>query len=242
MASRAFSRRLFASALRAPTPAARPIAGRRLASTGVEHGAKQSSDMPWMLGSALVFGPIAVYLLSTQGKDKGKHSADAHHARAAKAHAPSEQLVQKEEQPAPEPEPAQEEAPKDEQPAEQADSSSDGKLHGAQSMTDSEGTTVSAEEIDASMKQAFLTRGRPEQKSNIPEDAQRAEENDKKFAEGAPGQTAEAETKPDQKEKPGHHHAGTLQSDDDDGPTNMGDARDKATSKEAPKQAAQDSD
>ncbi|OSD07457.1 hypothetical protein PYCCODRAFT_1430701 [Trametes coccinea BRFM310] len=234
MASRAFSRRLFASALRAPATAARPAAGRRLASTGVEHGAKQSSDMPWMIGSALVFGPIAVYLLSTQGKDKGKHSADAHHARAAKAHAPTEEPAQKEEQPAPEPEPAQEEAPKDEQPAEQADSSSDDKLHGAQPMTDSEGTTASAEEIDASMKQAF--------KSNIPEDAQRAEENDKKFAEGAPGQTAEAETKPDQKEMPGHHHAGTLQSDSDDGPTNMGDAREKATSKEAPKQAAQDSD
>ncbi|CDO76699.1 hypothetical protein BN946_scf184975.g8 [Trametes cinnabarina] len=241
MASRAFSRRLFASALRAPA-AVRPAAGRRLASTSAEHGAKQSSDTPWMIGSALVFGPIALYLLTTQGKEKGKHSADGHHARAAKAHAPSEQSIQKEE---PAPEPASEEAPKDEQPAEQTDSSSDGKLHGAQPMTDSEGTTVSAEEIDGSMKQAFvrtLSVSRRITKANVPEDAQRAEENDAKFADGAPGQTAEAETKPDQKEKPGHHHAGTLQSDDDSGPTNMGDAREKATSKEAPKQAAQDSD
>ncbi|KAI8994231.1 hypothetical protein BD414DRAFT_481827 [Trametes punicea] len=241
MASRAFSRRLLAHAFPVPAPAraaARPAA-RRLASTSVEHGAKQSSDMPWMIGSALVFGPIAVYLLSTQGKEKGKHLADKHHAAAAAAHAPSEELLKdsapkeedKEEQPPAEAAPpAEEEAPKEE-PAEQSDSS-DGKLHGAPAMTDSEGNTASAEEIDASMKQAF--------KANIPEDAQRAEEQDAKFASGAPGQTAEAETKPDQKEKPGRPHTGTLQSDEDSGPTNMGDAREKATSKEAPKQAAQD--
>ncbi|KAI0330463.1 hypothetical protein GY45DRAFT_1323594 [Cubamyces sp. BRFM 1775] len=230
MASRAFSRRLLSSALRAP---ARPAA-RRFASSNASHGAKQGSDTPWMIGSALVFGPIAAYLLTSQGKDKGKHSAEAHHAKAAKAHAPSEELIKdpapKEEEPAPAEEPA-----KDEQPAEQsepASESADGKLHGAPAMTDSEGTTASAEEINASMKQAF--------KANIPEDAQRAEEHDDKFSQGAPGQTEEAETKPDQKEKPGKPHTGTLQSDEDSGPTDLGDAREKAKSKEAPKQAAQD--
>ena len=41
-------------------------------------------------------------------------------------------------------------------PQEPASESSDGKLHGAPAMTDSEGTTASAEEINASMKQAFV--------------------------------------------------------------------------------------
>ncbi|KAJ8468501.1 hypothetical protein ONZ51_g9604 [Trametes cubensis] len=208
MASRAFSRRLLSSALRAP---ARP-AGRRFASTSSGHGAKQSSDTPWMIGSALVFGPIAAYLLTSQGKDKGKHAADAHHGKAAKAHAPSEEL-----------EPAKDEQPAEQSEQEPASESSDGKLHGAPAMTDSEGTTASAEEINASMKQAF-----------------RAEEQDDKFSQGAPGQTEEAETKPDQKEKPGKSHTGTLQSDEDSGPTNLGDAREQAKSEKAPKEAAQD--
>ncbi|KAI0662171.1 hypothetical protein C8Q70DRAFT_963368 [Cubamyces menziesii] len=232
MASRAFSRRLLSSALRAP---ARP-AGRRFASTSSGHGAKQSSDTPWMIGSALVFGPIAAYLLTSQGKDKGKHAADAHHAKAAKTHAPSEELVKepapKEEEPAPAEEPAKDEQPAEQSEQEPASESSDGKLHGAPAMTDSEGTTASAEEINASMKQAF--------KANIPEDAQRAEEQDDKFSQGAPGQTEEAETKPDQKEKPGKSHTGTLQSDEDSGPTNLGDAREQAKSEKAPKEAAQD--
>ncbi len=43
----------------------------------------------------------AVYLLTSSGKEKGKHNADAHHDKAAKAHAPSEELVKKEEAPAP---------------------------------------------------------------------------------------------------------------------------------------------
>ena len=49
--------------------------------------------------------PQAAYLLTSQGKDKGKHAADAHHGKAAKAHAPSEELVKepapKEEEPTP---------------------------------------------------------------------------------------------------------------------------------------------
>ena len=62
-------------------------------------------------------------------------------------------------------------------------------------------------------------------------DAQASEEKqakDDKWAEGAPGQTSEAETKPDQKEKPGRSHTGTFQDSSDDGPTNLGDARKSA--------------
>ncbi|OJT14701.1 hypothetical protein TRAPUB_8754 [Trametes pubescens] len=226
MSARTFSRRLFAS-LRTPASAraaARP-AGRRFASTSVEHGAKQSSDLPWMIGSALVFGPAAVYLLTSSGKEKGKHNADAHHDKAAKAHAPSEELVKKEEAPAP----AEDtEASKDEQPAEQSEAApaDDGAV------TDDEGTTVSAKDVDASVKQAS--------DSDSPADAQRAEEHDAKFSQGAPGQTAEAETEHEQKEKPGSSHSGTVQSEGDSGPTDLGDAREKSKSKQAPKEAAQD--
>ncbi|KAI0373681.1 hypothetical protein BV20DRAFT_1118832 [Pilatotrama ljubarskyi] len=242
MASRAFSRRILAQSLRARAAAPRPApaAGRRFASSDVAHGAKQSSDMPWIIGSALVFGPLGVYLLTSSGKQKGHHAADVHHAKAGKAHSPSEPLIQEGtlstsgETSAP-----AEESPKDEfvqegpeSQSQSASESDDGKVHGAPAMTDSEGNTASAEEIDASMKQAF--------KANMPEDAMRAEAEDSKYAEGAPGQTAEAEGKPDQEEHPGRPHTGTLQSDDDSGPTNMGDARAKATSKEAPKQASQD--
>ncbi|KAI0357502.1 hypothetical protein OH77DRAFT_1450959 [Trametes cingulata] len=215
MASRAFSRRLFAQSLRARAAAPRPAAaGRRFASSEVAHEAKQSSDLPWM----------AVYLLTSSGKQKGHHAADVHHAKAGKAHSPSEQLINEGTLTA--------SGEKSSAESESESAPDDGKVHGAPAMTDSEGNTASAEEIDASMKQAF--------KANMPEDAQRAEEKDSQFAEGAPGQTAEAETKPDQKEHPGSSHTGTLQSDDDSGPTNMGDARAKATSKEAPKQASQD--
>ncbi|KAI0826827.1 hypothetical protein BC628DRAFT_1372017 [Trametes gibbosa] len=236
MASRSFSRRLFAQSLRAPQGAARAAArpaARRFASTSVEHGAKQSSDTTWIIGSALVFGPAAVYLLTASGKDKGKHHADAHHAAAAKAHAPSEELIKKDEPKEEAPAPEEEQPAKDEKPAEEsAPTSDDGKLHGAPALTDSEGNTASAEEVDASFKQAF--------KANIPEDAQRAEEHDDKFADGAAGQTAESETDHDQKEKPGRPHSGTVQNEGDSGPTDLGDARAKATSNQAPKQAKQD--
>ncbi|KAH9851688.1 hypothetical protein C2E23DRAFT_886245 [Lenzites betulinus] len=221
MASRAFSRRLFAQSLRGPAAAraaTRP-AGKRFASSSAEHGAKKSSDTPWIIGSAAVFGPAAAYLLISSGKDKGKHNADAHHAAAAKAHAPSEELIKKDE-PKEAPAPEEEHPAKDHKPAEDS------------AVADSEGNTASAEDVDASSKQAF--------KADVPEDAQRAEEHDDKFADGAPGQTAEAETDHEQKEKPGRSRSGTIQSEGDSGPTDLGDAREKATSKEAPKQAKKD--
>ncbi|EIW59406.1 uncharacterized protein TRAVEDRAFT_28588 [Trametes versicolor FP-101664 SS1] len=216
MSARTFSRRLFAS-LRTPASAraaARP-AGRRFASTSVEHGAKQSSDLPWM----------AAYLLTSSGKEKGKHNADAHHDKAAKAHAPSEELIKKEEAPAP----AEDaDASKDDEPAEKSDSApaDDGAV------TDDEGTTASAKDVDASVKQAS--------DSDSPADAQRAEEHDAKFSQGAPGQTADAETEHEQKEKPGSSKSGTVQGEGDKGPTDLGDAREKSKSNQAPKEAAQD--
>ena len=113
-------------------------------------------------------------------------------------------------------------------------------------MTDSEGTTASAEEVNASMKQAFVrTFARSisvganidfghfsvcGQESNIPVDAQQAEQNEDKYASGAPGHTEEAETDHEQKEKPGSAHTGTIQNEDDkSGPTDLGDAREAST-------------
>ncbi len=106
-------------------------------------------------------------------------------------------------------------------------------------VTDDEGTTVSAKDVDASVKQASVrtlilnsysarSDHTPEQDSDSPADAQRAEEHDAKFSQGAPGQTAEAETEHEQKEKPGSSHSGTVQSEGDSGPTDLGDAREKS--------------
>ena len=68
------------------------------------------------------------------------------------------------------------------------------------------------------------------QESNIPVDAQQAEQNEDKYASGAPGQTEEAETDHEQKEKSGSAHTGTIQNEDDkSGPTDLGDAREAST-------------
>lgn len=59
------------------------------------------------------------------------------------------------------------------------------------------------------------------QNEDSPVDAQASEEKqaqDDKWAEGAPGQTSEAETKPDQKEKP-------SQKQGDESPSDLGEAR-----------------
>nr|VWO99461.1 Chaperone DnaJ [Ganoderma boninense] len=60
MASR-FARRVASQSLRsASRVSSRPAApaARRFATTDAAHGAKESSDTPWMIGSALVFGPV----------------------------------------------------------------------------------------------------------------------------------------------------------------------------------------
>ncbi|KAI0754698.1 hypothetical protein C8Q80DRAFT_1266287 [Daedaleopsis nitida] len=231
--------------------AARPVArastssGRRFASTGAGHATKQSSDMPWMIGSAVVFGPMIAYLLSSPAKGKA-HAAEHHHAKPGISTIPGDssdsESAPKEEESVPSSSEVENsvaqavasDSPKDSQDAEEAGSSpasDDGKVHGAPALTDSEGTTASAEEVNASMKQAF--------KSNLPEDAQRSEDHDTTYASGAPGQTEEAESKPDQKEKPGRSHQGTFQNEGDNGPTDLGDARQGAKSQQAPKQASE---
>ncbi|RPD77579.1 hypothetical protein L226DRAFT_568624 [Lentinus tigrinus ALCF2SS1-7] len=238
MASR-LARRAFANSVRPAARVSAPV-GRRFASTTAGHVAKESSDMPWIIGSALVFGPVIAYLLTPTAKSKASHAAEHKHAKAGISAVPNEvdAPAPKSDVDASATQAIVSDSPKDAQAAEEASfsdsavSSEDGKVHGSPELTDSEGTTVSAEEVDASMKQAF--------DANLPVDAQRAEEGEDKYASGAPGQTEEAETDHEQKEKPGRAHTGTLQTDDHSGPTNLGDARQASTSKQAPKQASQD--
>ncbi|KAI0712481.1 hypothetical protein C8Q76DRAFT_694045 [Earliella scabrosa] len=238
MASRLARRVLTQSVRPAPRAAAPTARSSRFASTGAGHATKQASDMPWIIGSALVFGPLMAYLLTSGSKGKAKHAAEHHHAKPGISSIPAPSSAPKEEESSEvEKSVAQavaSDSPKDAQAAEAADSSpasEDGKVHGAPAMTDSEGTTASAEEIDASMKQAF-------KKANLPEDAQREEARDATYSSGAPGQTEEAEKKPDQKEKPGHSPQGTFKDEGESGPTDIGEAREGAKSHQAPKQAS----
>ncbi|KZT09255.1 uncharacterized protein LAESUDRAFT_647232 [Laetiporus sulphureus 93-53] len=73
-------------------------------------------------------------------------------------------------------------------------------------ITDAEGVTVSGKEVQESIQQAA--------NEDLPPDAQAAEEKEAKGSSGSPGGIEEAEKTPDQKEKPGTAHTGTLQSGD----------------------------
>ncbi|KAH6912758.1 hypothetical protein BKA70DRAFT_774315 [Coprinopsis sp. MPI-PUGE-AT-0042] len=70
-----FARSLFqAGARRAQTVAPRRAFGKRTMATEA-HGASKS-DTPWMVGSALVFGPLFLYLVSPSAR---KHTGAVHH-------------------------------------------------------------------------------------------------------------------------------------------------------------------
>ncbi|TFK91859.1 hypothetical protein K466DRAFT_595724 [Polyporus arcularius HHB13444] len=232
MASR-LARRVLAHSVR---PAARVSApaGRRFASTSPSHAAKQSSDTPWIIGSALVFGPVMAYLLTPTAKSKAAHTAASKHQTAghgavhddgADASEPTSNVDASEKQA------IDADSPKDAHAAEEgsAPTPDDGNASGASELTDSEGNTASADDVNASLNQAS--------NADSPADAQREEAQEDKYASGAPGQTEESETDHEQKEKPTtRSNPGTSQS----GPTDQGDARKAGVSKQAPKQADQD--
>jgi len=193
----------------------------------------QGDDKPWMIGSLVVFGSLAAYLVTGSSKEAAHHKAAEHDhpAKATSTKSPGKEEV---DEPSPE-EHAEAEANLDKAAKEGSPDShelSDDKGADGDAVTDDEGNTASGEEIKSSMQQAF--------NEDSPKDAQDHEEagsKDAKFEDGAPSQTSEAETKPDQKEKPGESHTGTLQSEDDTGPSKVGDARAHAKSGKAPKQA-----
>ncbi|PCH39910.1 hypothetical protein WOLCODRAFT_136555 [Wolfiporia cocos MD-104 SS10] len=232
MASR-LGQRLFAQAARSSRVGGRVASRRSMASTAEHASASGSnpypigSDRPWLVGSLLVFAPAAFYLLSPSAKS----SHGASHGASHDAHAKHDDKLPTEDDEGTEA-PAEEvdasakkafdaDAPKDAQAAEEGSEQ--------QSMTDSEGETVSGEEIKESIQQAA--------NEDLPPDAQAHEEQDAKYSSGAPGVSAAAESQPDQKEKPGKAHPGTLQSNEDSGPTNINDARKVAKSGQAPKEA-----
>ncbi|KAI9443176.1 hypothetical protein H4582DRAFT_2054246 [Lactarius indigo] len=124
MASR-LGARAFAPALRRVVHRRTQGVARRQFSSNT-HGASDSSDTPWIIGSALVFVPTIIYLLSpsAQSNSHKAHSATGHdepHAHAKSAP-----------QTAPPPEPTKSEA----------------------TIADAEGTEVPVEEVKASLAQA----------------------------------------------------------------------------------------
>ncbi|KAH8082023.1 hypothetical protein BXZ70DRAFT_910850 [Cristinia sonorae] len=158
------------------------------------------SDKPWIIASALVFGPAAVYLLSPPAKAKAH---DAHHASLPK-HNPTPHT------PIP-----------------------DTPLP----VKDDEGTEVPAKEVEDSAKAAFNddspkdAQASEEGKSEQPEGESTPEEpkpEEPAVPEGADPETAETE----QKEKPS---AQTEES-----PNDLGEARERSKSGQAPKDAAND--
>ncbi|KAH9841782.1 uncharacterized protein C8Q71DRAFT_738796 [Rhodofomes roseus] len=202
MASR-LGRRIFAQAVRPSLRTTGRTAGRRCMSSSAEAG--KSSDMPWIIGSAITFGPLAIWLISSGSTKKSHDVALSHSNDGAYS-------VKNEDESAPEPSGEE---------AEDKPESSESK----DAITDSDGETVSGKEVNESMQQSF--------NEDSPPDAQAAEEKkakDGKWAEGAPGQTSEAETKPEQKEKPTEKKGGEA-------PSDLGDARKTSKGGEAPKES-----
>ncbi|OCH88671.1 hypothetical protein OBBRIDRAFT_836398 [Obba rivulosa] len=192
----------------------------------------QGDDKPWIFGSLLFFGSLALYISTGSGKEVAHDkSLGADHSHSITSHG-KEEVGQE----SPEhtgdvkhTDEATAESPSDSEP------SNEDTVKEVGAVSDSEGQTVPAEEVKASMHQAFSV--------DSPKDAQEKEEAEAKKSqstEGASSQTSEAETKPDQSEKPGGAHTGTLQSEEDSGPTKVQDAREHATSGQAPKQASEE--
>ncbi|KAK0201948.1 hypothetical protein DFS33DRAFT_1351051 [Desarmillaria ectypa] len=138
MASRAFTSSLRAT-LRRTALNRVAIPCKRFNSTHAPSA--RSSDNPWIIGSAVIFGPLFLYLLAPDGKKE-----DHHHAKSE--HKPEPVVEEKEAETQPEPEP--------ETPAAAAEESTPEPPAEAEpaTVTDDEGTSVSAEEVKKSIEQA----------------------------------------------------------------------------------------
>jgi len=90
MASRA-ARTVFTAAARASARPARVAQhiGRRHNSASSHGSSATSSDKPWIIGSALVFGPLLLYLLSPSASKKSAEHAGHHDEEHGSAHAPN---------------------------------------------------------------------------------------------------------------------------------------------------------
>ncbi|KAI0338867.1 hypothetical protein BDW22DRAFT_1432086 [Trametopsis cervina] len=181
--------------------------------------ASQGSDKAWIIGSALVFGPAALYLVSPSSQSQA-HAAQQHSLPKTKESHP-------EDAPVPTTPPPQETAePESSEPS---------------ALKDDEGTEVSSKDVTDSINKAV--------DDDSPKDAYAAEAGEQKEATPAPSSEAsgdkaisektEAPGKHEQKEKPGKEKdaSGTLQSKEDSGPSDVGDARKQAKGGNDPKEA-----
>ncbi|SJL07655.1 uncharacterized protein ARMOST_11005 [Armillaria ostoyae] len=138
MASRAFTSSLRATLRRTALNRVAAPSCKRFNSTHAPSA--RSSDTPWIIGSAVVFGPLFLYLLKPDGKKE-----DHHHAKSE--HKPEPVEEKEAEAPAPAAEESTPEPPAEAEPAVETASE-------PATITDDEGTPVSAEEVKESIQQA----------------------------------------------------------------------------------------
>ncbi|KAI0693213.1 hypothetical protein BC835DRAFT_1089329 [Cytidiella melzeri] len=188
----------------------------RRAMSSSSHGT-QGSDRIWIIGSALIFGPAAAYLLSPSAQSKA-HDAQQHSLPKHKASEP-------ENAPVPATPPPQEHAPAEPSPEPSV-------------ITDDEGNTASSDEVADSINKSV--------DNDSPKDAYAFEAGEQKETGGAASgdkAISEKAESPEsghvQSEKPSSEKdtSGTLQSKEDSGPSDIGDARRQAKSGNDPKEA-----
>jgi len=175
---------------------------------------KQSSDMPWIIGSALVFLPTIAWILSSgKGGDHAHHPAPNEHIKVAEAikeaskeHAP-EPVV-----PEPTPEPVAEEKPDESTPETRTPESV---------VSDDEGVVISKEEVEESINKAVdadvpkeakvveVTEATPSEPSPTPSESEPAKESEastpqkEETPESTPAPTPEGAST-EKKETQGH--------------------------------------
>lgn len=147
MASR-LGARAFAPALRRVVHRRTHEAARRQFSSNT-HGASNSGDTPWIIGSALVFVPTLVYLLSPSARSQ------SHNAHSAIGHDEPHAHAEGTPKTSPPPEPTKSEA----------------------TIADAEGTEVPVEEVKASLIQA-VTQDAPKEAAQAEADAAESSKSD----------------------------------------------------------------
>ncbi|RXW25390.1 hypothetical protein EST38_g486 [Candolleomyces aberdarensis] len=108
MSSARLARSVFHAATRRATssaPNAARAMGRRTMASSAEGAASKKSDTPWIVGSALVFGPAFLYLVSPSARksapahhDKHDSKAHEHPAKEEAAAAPAEKVTLKDDE------------------------------------------------------------------------------------------------------------------------------------------------
>ncbi|KAI0300321.1 hypothetical protein BC826DRAFT_992682 [Russula brevipes] len=209
MALRTGARLLTPALRRVVHQQARATAPRQFTSSA-HHGASESSDRAWIIGSALVFVPTIGYLLSPSARSK------SHHVHSAAGH--GEPRAPAENTPAPPP-PQPAEPPKNEE-----------------TVADAEGTEVPVEEVKASIAQAVEQDAPKEAAQAEVESTESTKYDDGAPGQTSEAETDHEQIdKPHAEPK-----KGTLQDDADAAPqpTDLGKAREQAKQGRVPKQAA----